>query len=84
MESDILNGIMKPRMKVNGLRVSVKVTEFKQPNQANNIMVNGKMMSVMVKEGWLKQMAQSFLEISEMICVMDYVLLEISGGEILN
>ena len=51
MESDLFNGIMKPRMKVNGLRVSVKVTEFKQPNQANNIMVNGKMMSVMVKEG---------------------------------
>ena len=84
MESDLFNGIMKPRMKVNGLRVSVKVTEFKQPNQANNIMVNGKMMSVMVKEGWLKQTAQSFLEISEMICVMDYALFEISGGEILN
>jgi len=61
-----------PAMKVIGLRVFVMVTEFTEPNQVKNIVVNGKMMSVTARVNGLKQMEQSFLETSEMTDAMDY------------
>jgi hypothetical protein len=84
MESDPLNGKMIPVMKASGLRVLVMVTEFTEPNQVMNIVVNGKMMYVTEKASRLKQTAQSFLETSEMTCVMDYALCNIRVKEIPN
>jgi len=73
-----------PAMKVIGLRVFVMVTEFTEPNQVKNIVVNGKMMSATEKASGPKQMGQSFLETSETICVMDYARCKIEGKEILS
>jgi len=84
MESDPLIGKMIPVMKASGLRVLVMVTEFTEPKQVTNIVVNGKMMSVTEKASGLKQTAQSFLETSEMICAMDYALCNIRVKEIPN
>ena len=77
-------GKMKQAMKASGLRMPVMVTEFTELNQAKNIVVNGKMMSVTAKANGPKLTAQSFLETSEMICAMDYALCKIKGKEILN
>jgi hypothetical protein len=71
-------------MKANGFKVLVMVMEFTEQRQAKNIVVNGKMMFVMEKENGPKQTEQSFLEISETICVMDYVRCRIKDKEILN
>lgn len=84
MGLDQLNGKMNQAMKVSGFKVLVMVMEFIGLRQAKNIVVNGKMMSVTEKASGLKQMALSFLETSEMICVMDYALYKIKGKEILN
>jgi len=83
-ELDPLNGKMNQAMKASGLRMLVMVTEFTELNQAKNIVVNGKMMSVTAKANGPKLTAQSFLETSEMICAMDYALCKIKGKEILN
>ena len=45
-------------MKVNGMKELVMVMEFTEPKQGKNIVVNGKMMYVMVKESGLMQMEQ--------------------------
>ena len=83
-ELDPLNGKMKPAMKASGLKMLVMVTEFTELNQAKNIVVNGKMMSVTEKASGLMKTKQSFLETSEMICAMDYALCNIKGKEIFN
>lgn len=74
---------MAPAIKVSGLRVLVMGTEFTEPNKAKNIVANGKMMSVTAKASGPKQMEQSFLETSEMICAMDYAQCKIKGVKIL-
>jgi len=81
MESDLLNGKMNQAMKESGVQGLVMVTEFTEPKQVKNIEANGKMMSVTEKANGPKQMAQSFLEISEMICVLDYVQCKKRGKE---
>lgn len=53
------------------------VMEYTEPKQAKSIEVNGQMMYVTGKVSGLMQMEQSFLEISEMIRAMDYVLINI-------
>jgi hypothetical protein len=60
------------------------VTELIEPKHAKNIVVNGKMMTVMAKANGPKIMVQLFLETSEMRCPMDYALCNIKGKEILN
>lgn len=84
MELDQLNGKMSQLMKVSGFKVLVMVMEFTEQRQAKNIEVNGKMMFVTEKANGPKQMAQSFLEISETICVMGYAQYKIKVKEILN
>jgi hypothetical protein len=83
MESDQLNGKMNQAMTASGFKVLVMVMEFTEQRQAKNIVVNGKMMFVTEKASGPKQMAQSFSETSEMICVMDYARCRIKGKEIL-
>jgi len=77
------NGEMAQTIKVSGLRESVMVMVFIEPNKAKNIEANGKMMSVTAKASGPMQTEQSFLETSEMICAMDCALCKIRGVEIL-
>jgi hypothetical protein len=83
MELDQSFGLTDQVMKASGIKVIVMVMEYIDKNLAKNIVVNGKMMFVTEKASGPKQMAQSFSETSEMICVMDYARCRIKGKEIL-
>lgn len=71
-------------MKECGFKMFVMVTEYTEKKQAKNIVGNGKMMFVTEKESGHMQMEEQSLEISEMINVTVYVLINLQAMKKIN